>query len=89
MVLETIAATLLTKYLGDYLGGLSKENLNLSILSGNVTLENVELKREAVDSLDLPLVVKTGIVIMWWLQLNKSNLIGNISQSFLWNPVQI
>ena len=66
MVLETIAANLLSKYLGDYLGGLQKENLKLSVLSGNVSLENVELKREAVDSLDLPLIVKTGTMKTKW-----------------------
>jgi vacuolar protein sorting-associated protein 13A/C len=69
MVLETIAANLLSKYLGDYLGGLQKENLKLSVLSGNVSLENVELKREAVDSLDLPLIVKTGTMKTKWVSM--------------------
>jgi len=61
-MLETLAANILSKYLGEYLNGLSKENLKLSILSGDVSLENVELRREAVDALDLPIAVKLGTV---------------------------
>ena len=36
-------AQLLSKYLGDYVTGFSKDNLKFSLLSGNAVLENLEL----------------------------------------------
>jgi hypothetical protein len=59
-MLETLAATILTRYLGEYVTGFSKENLKFSIASGSAVLENLELRREALDKLDLPINVKRG-----------------------------
>ena len=58
--IETLAVTILTKYLGSYVNGLQRENLNVSIGSGDVVLENLELKKEALDDLELPITVRGG-----------------------------
>ena len=42
--------------------GLAAENLDISILSGNVVHENLQLKKTAFDALALPVVVKSGAV---------------------------
>eukprot|EP01117_Protostelium_nocturnum_P009173 TRINITY_DN3284_c0_g1_i3.p1 TRINITY_DN3284_c0_g1~~TRINITY_DN3284_c0_g1_i3.p1 ORF type:complete len:3093 (+),score=888.87 TRINITY_DN3284_c0_g1_i3:80-9358(+) len=60
MILESIASTLLARYLGEYVEGFQKEHLQVSLLSGDVVLENLQLKREALDRFDLPIKVKAG-----------------------------
>jgi hypothetical protein len=60
-MLETLAANILTRYLGEYVSGLQKENIKLAIGAGNAVLENLELKKEALDKLDLPIIVKKGM----------------------------
>lgn len=57
---ESLAVSILSKYLGTYVKGLLRENLNLSLSSGDVTLENLELRREALDDLELPITVRGG-----------------------------
>lgn len=53
-------AALLSRFLGDFVKGLEKENLRIGILSGDVTLENLELKKEALQNFDLPITIKSG-----------------------------
>lgn len=52
-------AWLLNSYLGDYLE-LNTDQLSVGILSGQVDLQNVSVKKSAFDKLDLPLRVKSG-----------------------------
>jgi hypothetical protein len=66
-MLESIVATILSKYVGDYVLGL--ENLKVSLLSGNAVFENLELKKEALDGLDLPITVKGGMLKIHFLIL--------------------
>jgi hypothetical protein len=44
-MLEGIIAAFLAKYLGKYIEGLNKENLKLSLGSGDLVLENLELRK--------------------------------------------
>jgi len=71
--IESIAVALLTKYLGKYVCGLQKENLKLSIGSGNVVLENLELRKEAIDELELPVNIKHGYLGKLSLSLSWKN----------------
>lgn len=59
-MLEGLAASILSKYLGAYVDGLQKENLSLSVGAGDVVLEHLELKKEALQELDLPVTVRAG-----------------------------
>lgn len=65
MVLESVVSALLSKYLGDYVDGLSTDNLSLGIFSGEVVLENLALKRSALAGLNLPITVKAGYLGPW------------------------
>jgi vacuolar protein sorting-associated protein 13A/C len=64
-MLESLAATLLSKYIGDYVTGFSRDNLSFSLLAGNAVLENLELKKEALDALNLPVTVKGGNILLF------------------------
>lgn len=67
---EGIIGSLLTKYLGEYIEGISSESLKLSIWSGDVKLTNLvrvfsiikQLKPDALKALNLPIEIKAGFV---------------------------
>ncbi|PNT67930.1 hypothetical protein BRADI_3g33740v3 [Brachypodium distachyon] len=61
-MLEDQVAFLLQKYLGNYVRGLSKEALKISVWRGDVELTNMQLKPEALNSLKLPVKVKAGFL---------------------------
>jgi hypothetical protein len=63
-MIEGLVAALLSRFLGDFVKGLEKENLRIGILSGDVTLENLELKKEALQNFDLPITIKSGIRLL-------------------------
>jgi hypothetical protein len=60
-MLESLVSSLLTKYLGDYIEGLDSDNLNIGVTSGNVVLTNLRLKKSALESLELPIIIKEGM----------------------------
>nr|XP_043638921.1 uncharacterized protein LOC122610015 [Erigeron canadensis] len=61
-MLEDQVAYLLQRYLGNYVRGLSKEALKISVWQGNVELTNMQLKPEALNALKLPVKVKAGFL---------------------------
>lgn len=77
-MLESIASSLLTKYLGDYVEGnslqtfiwhnkgLDSKNLQVSVSSGNVQLKSLNLKKSALKDLELPIVIKEGLSRFWY-----------------------
>ena len=87
-MLETLAAAILSRYLGDYVTGFSKDNLKFSLSSGNAVLENLQLKREALDQLDLPITVKGGFLgkltlNIPWKQLKSKPATVKIEKVFI------
>ena len=46
----------------EYVDGLDSQNLNISISSGDAVLEKLELKKEALDALELPILVRGGFL---------------------------
>jgi len=62
MVLESLVANLLNRFLGMYVRNFDPKQLNVGIWSGDVTLRNLELRREALDQFHLPLNVVEGHV---------------------------
>lgn len=53
---------LLHRYLGKYVYGLDAESLRISVWRGDVELSNLRLKPEALDELNLPITVKSGLL---------------------------
>jgi hypothetical protein len=62
MVFESVVADALLLYLGDYVKNLSGEQLKISVFSGNVVLNNLELKGEALHAFNLPFHVVKGFI---------------------------
>lgn len=55
-----LVSRVLIRYLGDYIEGLDKQQLQISIFGGNVELQNLSLKTSALNKLNLPILVKAG-----------------------------
>lgn len=87
-MLEGLVATLLNRFLGMYVKNFDAKQLNVGIWSGDVKLRNLELRREALDQLHLPVNVVEGHLGQLTLSIPWSNLRGkpvkvNIEDVFL------
>ncbi|XP_042328008.1 LOW QUALITY PROTEIN: vacuolar protein sorting-associated protein 13C [Sceloporus undulatus] len=76
MVLESVVADLLNRFLGDYVENLNKSQLKLGIWGGNVALENLLIKENALSELDVPFRVKAGQIDKLTLKIPWKNLYG-------------
>lgn len=75
-MLEGLVANLLNRFLGMYVKNFDAKQLNVGIWSGDVKLRNLELRREALDQLRLPLNVVEGHLGQLTLAIPWSNLRG-------------
>lgn len=75
-MLEGVVANLLNRFLGMYVKNFDATQLNVGIWSGDVKLRNLELRREALDQLHLPLNVIEGHLGELTLSIPWSNLRG-------------
>ncbi|XP_036909925.1 vacuolar protein sorting-associated protein 13C isoform X2 [Sturnira hondurensis] len=76
MVLESVVADLLNRFLGDYVENLNKSQLKLGIWGGNVALDNLKIKENALSELDVPFKVKAGQIDKLTLKIPWKNLYG-------------
>ncbi|KAF1991838.1 vacuolar protein sorting-associated protein 13 [Aulographum hederae CBS 113979] len=87
-MLESLVANLLNRFLGMYVQNFDPKQLNVGIWSGDVKLRDLELRREALDQLRLPLNVIEGHLGQLTMSIPWSNLRGkpvkiNIEDVFL------
>ncbi|KAI9741223.1 MAG: hypothetical protein M1834_002939 [Cirrosporium novae-zelandiae] len=87
-MLEGLVATLLNRFLGMYVKNFDPKQLNVGIWSGDVVLRDLDLRREALDQLRLPVNVVEGHLGRLSLSIPWSNLRGkpvrvNIEDVFL------
>ncbi|ERE74588.1 vacuolar protein sorting-associated protein 13C isoform 1 [Cricetulus griseus] len=76
MVLESVVADLLNRFLGDYVENLNKSQLKLGIWGGNVALDNLQITENALSELDVPFKVKAGQIDKLTLKIPWKNLYG-------------
>ncbi|XP_069079572.1 intermembrane lipid transfer protein VPS13C-like [Pleurodeles waltl] len=76
MVLESVVADLLNRYLGDYVENLDRSQLKLGIWGGNVALDNLQIRENALSELDVPFKVKFGQIDKLNLKIPWKNLYG-------------
>ena len=73
-MLETLVASILNRVLGSYIENFDPNKLKIGLLSGDVKLEGLKLKRNILDKLQLPIDVLEGHVGNLILQIPYSNL---------------
>ncbi|KAL6985853.1 hypothetical protein U1Q18_019226 [Sarracenia purpurea var. burkii] len=87
-MLEDQVAYLLQRYLGNYVRGLNKEALKISVWKGDVELTNMQLKPEALNALKLPVKVKAGFLgsvrlKVPWSRLGQDPVLVYLDRIFL------
>ncbi|BFG31191.1 hypothetical protein CerSpe_174650 [Prunus speciosa] len=87
-MLEDQVANLLQRYLGNYVRGLNKEALKISVWQGDVELKNMQLKPEALNALKLPVKVKAGFLgsvklKVPWSKLGQDPVLVSLDRIFL------
>src|ERR1700744_334936 len=75
-MLERLVPNLLNRFLGMHVKNFDPKQLNVGIWSGDVKLRNLQLRKEALDQLHLPLNVVEGYLGELTLQIPWSNLRG-------------
>ncbi|XP_075064457.1 intermembrane lipid transfer protein VPS13C isoform X2 [Mixophyes fleayi] len=76
-MLESVVADLLNRFLGDYVENLDRSQLKLGIWGGNVSLENLRVRENALSELDVPFKVKAGQIDKLTLKIPWKNLYGD------------
>jgi hypothetical protein len=61
-MLDRFVAHVVAPYLDKYIKDLNRDHVTVSILSGNVVLHDLELRRNALRELKLPVCVKRGVI---------------------------
>ena len=75
-MLEGLVAGLLNRFLGMYVKNFDAKQLNVGIWNGDVTLRNLELRKEALDQLHLPVNVVEGHLGELTMSIPWTNLRG-------------
>lgn len=68
-MLEGLASYILNKILGDFIDGIESNQLNISLLSGDVELFNLSIKPDILENMPLPFKLKYGKVGRIFLDL--------------------
>ncbi|TKS65054.1 Vacuolar protein sorting-associated protein 13C [Collichthys lucidus] len=74
MVFESVVSDLLNRFIGDYVENLDKSQLKIGIWGGNVVLENLKVKENALSEFDVPFKVKAGQIGKLTLKIPWKNL---------------
>ncbi|XP_042615950.1 vacuolar protein sorting-associated protein 13C-like isoform X7 [Cyprinus carpio] len=74
MVFESLVSDLLNRFIGDYVENLDKSQLKIGIWGGNVVLENLRVKENALSEFDVPFKVKAGQIDKLILKIPWKNL---------------
>ena len=61
---EGLVSGILKKYLGQFIVGLDANNLGISVFSGKLKLENLQINPQALENagLKLPITIKSGVL---------------------------
>ncbi|XP_072321339.1 intermembrane lipid transfer protein VPS13C isoform X2 [Eucyclogobius newberryi] len=71
---EALVSDLLNRFIGDYVENLDKSQLKIGIWGGNVVLENLKVKENALSEFDVPFKVKAGQIGKLTLKIPWKNL---------------
>ncbi|KCV71195.1 hypothetical protein H696_02147 [Fonticula alba] len=61
-MLSNLLSSVLNRFLGQFLENVQPSQINLGLLRGNLCLENICLKSDALAALDIPITITSGFV---------------------------
>ncbi|EPX72913.1 vacuolar protein sorting-associated protein 13b [Schizosaccharomyces octosporus yFS286] len=73
-MLEGLLANFLNRLLGEYIENFDATQLKVGVWNGDVTLQNLQLKRDALKKLELPISVQYGLLESLKLKIPWSSL---------------
>uniref|UniRef100_A0A3B4TYL0 Vacuolar protein sorting 13 homolog C n=1 Tax=Seriola dumerili TaxID=41447 RepID=A0A3B4TYL0_SERDU len=86
MVFESLVSDLLNRFIGDYVENLDKSQLKIGIW-GNVVLENLKVKENALSEFDVPFKVKAGQIKLTlkipWKNLYNDAVVATLDGLYL------
>uniref|UniRef100_UPI00398E4939 intermembrane lipid transfer protein VPS13A isoform X2 n=1 Tax=Pristiophorus japonicus TaxID=55135 RepID=UPI00398E4939 len=83
MVFESLVVEVLNRFLGDYVVNLDTSQLQLGIWGGDVVLNNLEVKENALRELNVPFKIKAGHIGKLELKIPWNNLYGQAVEAVL------
>eukprot|EP00906_Rhabdomonas_costata_P009545 RCo013496 len=89
-MLERVITDILAKHVGEYVDGLEQDTLRIGLLKGDIRVQDLSLRRGALDALEIPL----PFAICWgyvgalrirvpWRQLRTMPIVVEIEQLYL------
>ncbi|XP_058986884.1 intermembrane lipid transfer protein Vps13 [Musca domestica] len=88
MVLESVVAHYLNKYLFNYVENLDGNQLKISVWGGDIVLNNLKIRENALDDLDLPVQLVYGhlgkfVLKIPWKSIYSQPVVAQIEDLFL------
>ncbi|XP_023292594.2 vacuolar protein sorting-associated protein 13 [Lucilia cuprina] len=88
MVLESVVAHYLNKYLFNYVENLDSNQLKISVWGGDIVLNNLRIRENALDDLDLPVQLVYGhlgkfVLQIPWKSIYSQPVVAHIEDLFL------
>ncbi|XP_067886095.1 vacuolar protein sorting-associated protein 13A [Heterodontus francisci] len=83
MVFESLVVEVLNRFLGDYVVNLDTSQLQLGIWGGDVVLNNLEVKENALSELNVPFKIKAGHIAKLELKIPWKNLYSQAVEATL------
>ena len=80
---ESIVASIINRILGKYIDNLQQNQLTIGIWSGEVVLNNLKLRKDALAALDLPIEVTSGCLGEFVLRIPWNALKSKPIQVFM------
>jgi hypothetical protein len=82
--MKSAVTSVLNRVLGEFVENLDTDNLNMSLLSGTVTLNDLRIKRSAIEKFGFPFTIQSGFlkrvfVKIPWTSLTSSPLQVEVS----------
>lgn len=76
---EGLLYRILLTYFGKFIEGFDRRHISLGVMSGNLLVENVRIKKEAIDELELPITLQYSSIsklqlIVPWSKLSTSRV---------------
>lgn len=85
---EKLLEKILSRIMGEYVEGISKDQMKVGIWSGNVDISNIRIKPSVVSQLNVPFELKFGMVEnikmkIPWKQLSSAPVVVNLKGLYL------
>jgi vacuolar protein sorting-associated protein 13A/C len=90
MLIEQIVSAILVPYLEEYVANFDRKQIDIALMQGKVTLQNIQLKKYALDniSMDIPVAIAYGylgslVLNIPWHSLRSQAVTAEISDVYL------